>query len=99
MSSAGGSRILEEDSADYRLNESIVELKLVSEEGFEKTERQRKIADLFRKAQPKMPVVIIDPKQLNEDGSRDYYRIVETPIKNACKKASKQLQKTAARHA
>jgi len=98
ITSAGGSRIVEEDSADYRLNEAIIELKLVSEEGFEKTERQKKLAALFRKTQPKTPVVILKPGQLSEENSRDYYRIVETPIKNACKKASKQLQKTAARH-
>lgn len=88
---------MEEDSADYILNEAIIELKLVSEEGFEKTERQKKLAALFRKTQPKTPVVILKPEQLGEENSRDYYRIVETPIKSACKKASKQLQKTAAR--
>ena len=99
ITSAGGSRIVEEDSADYKLNEVIVELKLVSEEGFEKTERQKKLAALFRKTQPKAPVVILKPERLSEDDSRDYYRIVETPIKSACKKASKQLQKTAARYA
>lgn len=97
IASAGGSRILEDGSADYRLNEAIIELKLVSEEGFEKTERQRKLADLFRRTQPKQPVVILKPEQLNEIDSRDYYRLVEVPIKNACKKASKQLQATAAR--
>jgi len=95
--SAGGSRILEEGSADYRLNEAIVELKLVSEEGFEKTERQKKLADLFREAQPNRPIVVINPTRLNESDSRSYYRIVEVPIKNACKKASKQLQTTAER--
>src|ERR1051326_7352868 len=98
IASAGGSRIVEEDSADYELNEAIVELELVSEEGFAKKERQRKLAALFRKTQPEMPVVILKPERLSQDDSRDYYRIVETPIKNACKKASKQLQKTAARY-
>ena len=98
ITSAGGSRIVEEDSADYRLNEAIIELKLVSEEGFEKTERQKKLAALFRRTQPKTPVVILKLGQLSEENLRDYYRIVETPIKNTCKKASKQLQKTAARY-
>ena len=83
ITSAGGSRIVEEGSADYRLNEAIIELKLVSEEGFEKTDRQRKLADLFRKAQPSRPVVVLKPEQLNEFDSRDYYRLVEVPIKNA----------------
>jgi hypothetical protein len=95
--SAGGSRISQEGSADYLFNEAIIELKLVMEEGFEKTERQRKLANLFRQAQPNLPVVHIDPKRLNPVESMGYYRIVEVPIKNACKKASKQLQVTAAR--
>lgn len=98
ITSAGGSRILEEGSADYRLNEAIIELKLVREEGFDKTERQRKLANLFREAQPNRPVVLIDPKSLKEADSKDYYRLVEVPIKNACKKASKQLQITAERY-
>ncbi|MBI5387763.1 MAG: hypothetical protein HZA90_24135 [Verrucomicrobia bacterium] len=97
ITSAGGFRILEEGSADYRLNEAIIELKLVSEEGFEKTDRQRKLAKLFRETQPNRPVVLINPERLNESDSRNYYRIVEVPIKNACKKASKQLQITAER--
>jgi hypothetical protein len=97
IASAGGSRISEEASADYLLNEALIELKLVSEEGFEKTERQTKLAKLFRHAQSNRPVVLIDPKRLNSSDSRAYYRVVEVPIKNACKKASKQLQATAAR--
>jgi hypothetical protein len=96
--SAGGSRIPGEGSADYLLNESIIELKLIREEGFEKTERQRKLAKLFRETQPNRPVVLINPKGLSPTDSRNYYRIVEVPIKNACKKASKQLQITAARY-
>jgi len=95
--SAGGSRISQEGSADYLFNEGIIELKLVKEEGFEKTDRQAKLASLFRQAQPNRPVVLLQPKKLNAVDSRNYYRIVEVPIKNACKKASKQLQATAAR--
>jgi hypothetical protein len=97
IASAGGSRIPEEASADYRLNEAIIELKLVSEEGFEKADRQKKLATLFREAQPNRPVVLINPERLNEAEARRYYRIVETPIKSHCKKASKQLQLTAER--
>jgi len=96
--SAGGSRIVEEGSADYRLNEAIVELKLILEEGFEKTDRQRRLADLFRKTQPNRAVVLINPKFLAESESRNYYQIVEGPIKTACKKASKQLKITAERY-
>lgn len=95
--SAGGTRIAEEGSADYLLNEAIIELKLISEEGFEKSDRQRKLAKLFRETQPNRPVVLFNPARLNAADAKSYYRIVEGPIKNACKKASKQLQTTAAR--
>ena len=97
ITSAGGLRIADEGSADYQFREAIIELKLVFEEGFEKTERQKKLAALFRETQPNQPVVLINHKKLNELESRNYYRIVEVPIKNACKKASKQLQNTASR--
>ncbi len=95
---AGGARISEEGSADYRLNEANIELKLVSEEGFEKIERQRKLADLFRETQPLRPLVLVNPDHFNTSDSRKYYRIVEGPIKSVCKKASKQLQTTSARY-
>ena len=86
----------EEGSADYRLNESIIELKLVSEEGFAKAERQAKLAALFRQNQPNRPVVLVNPKRLDPSELRNYHRIVEVPNKTACKKASKPLQATAA---
>jgi len=95
--SVGGSRIDADDSADYVFREAIIELKLIKEEGFEKQERQQKLAGLFRGSQPGSPIVSINPKRLNDAELREYYRIVEVPIKTACKKASKQLQKTAAR--
>ena len=95
---AGGARLAEEGSADYRLNEAIIELKLVSEEGFAKVGRQARLASLFRQTQPGRPVVLIDPRRLDAADSRRYYRIVEGPIKNACKTASKQLQATAERY-
>lgn len=93
---AGGSRIAKEGAADYVLNEAIIELKLVVEEGFEKRERQQKLTALFRQTQPNLPVVTIAPTRLSPEKLRSYYRIVEAPLKSACKKASKQLQATAA---
>jgi hypothetical protein len=49
---AGGVRIEEPSSADYLLNEAVVELKLIEEEGLDKGTRQIKIAKLFRRQQP-----------------------------------------------
>jgi hypothetical protein len=94
---AGGARIASEGSADYRLGEAVVELKLIQEEGFEKASRQEKLARLFRTQQPNSPVVVLDPKTLDAAKSRRYYNIVEGPIKTLVKKADKQLQTTAQR--
>jgi len=94
---AGGSRIDKPDSADYVLNEAIIELKLVMEEGFEVRTRQRKIAAIFRRQQPQSPVVVIRPNSLDETGRRDYYNAVAGPIEGAVEKAAKQLDKTALR--
>jgi hypothetical protein len=88
---AGGSRILKEDSADYILNEALIELKFVEEEGFEKAARQRKIADIFRKQQPQKPVVVIRPKSLDEAGAKAYYNAVARPIESHVRKAARQL--------
>jgi len=94
---AGGHRLAEQGSADYHLNEAIIELKLVQEEGFEKDERQKKLANLFKKYQPGRPVVVINPKLLDAAGRREYYNIVSGPIQTHVKKAGKQLKKTASR--
>ena len=95
---AGGSRLEMDSSADYHLNEAVIELKFVQEEGFEKGPRQAKLAALFRKQQPTAPVVVIDPDTLDETQSRNYYNIVATPIKGHIKKASSQLGETAKRY-
>jgi hypothetical protein len=93
---AGGKRLLEEGSADYVANEAVIELKLLEEEGLEKEARRTKLANLFRSRQPGRPVVVVDPSALNAEGQREFYNIVEGPIKTHVKKAAKQLEKTAA---
>lgn len=98
VQAAGGSRIASDGSADYRLNEAIIELKLIQEEGFEKASRQAKIAALFRAQQPDAPVVVLDPDTLDAALSRDYYNIVSGPMKTHIKKADKQLEATAQRY-
>jgi hypothetical protein len=98
LQAAGGSRIASEGCADYRLNEAIIELKFIQEEGLEKVSRQAKIAKMFRAQQPHAPVVVLDPTTLNAAQSRDYYNIVAGPIKTHVKKADKQLEATAQRY-
>ena len=88
----------EESSADYILNEAVIELKLVEEEGFEKTTRREKLAKLFRPTRPKSPVVIINPRNLTEEETAHYYEIVLGPIKRHVKKAADQLAQTSVRY-
>lgn len=94
---AGGSRINEPDSADYILNEAVIELKLAEEEGFEVRTRQEKIADIFKRQQPQSPVVVIRPNSLNEADKRAYYNAVAGPLEDDVEKGAKQLEKTALR--
>ena len=95
---AGGVRIDAPGSADYLLNEAVVELKLIEEEGLDVQTRQIKLAKLFRRQQPASGVVVIDPDTLDAESSREYYNIVERPIREALHKAAKQLEATLPRH-
>lgn len=79
---AGGSRINEQDSADYILNEAVIELKLAEEEGFEVRTRQEKIAAIFKRQQPQSPVVVIRPNSLNEADKQAYYNAVRGPLED-----------------
>lgn len=96
---AGGARFSHDDSkqqilnADYVIDNVIVELKLVEEEGFEKEARQNKLSNLFVKYDDS-PVVVIDPNLLSDEDQKKYYNILEGPIKTHVKKASKQLKST-----
>jgi len=94
----GGSRFSSDHSreeglnCDYIFRNSIVELKLIEEEPSEKKSKQEKISELFGNS---TKTVVIDPLLLDKAAQSRYYRLVETPIKNALKKASKQLQVSA----
>jgi hypothetical protein len=80
---------------DYVLGEAMVELKLVDEEGLEKAERQRKVAEIFIAADPGRPVVILRPDLLEASAQRAYYRAMTGPIKSHIEKANKQLKQSA----
>ncbi len=81
-------------NADYRLGDSVIELKQLEDEGLSKPTRQQKIAGLFGSIQEGRPVVVIDPSLLSKDGRLKYASIMREPIKNALKKASKQMQQS-----
>jgi len=91
---AGGVRLKGTGEADYLLNEALIELKFIVEEGFDKIKRQEKLAALFKKRQSNRPVVVIDPESLEEAESKNYYNIVARPIRKAVKKAAGQLEIT-----
>lgn len=100
IESAGGEKIRPEGPnakgfiADYVLNEAIIELKFIREEGLVKKARRKKIAELIRKTQPDRPVVVLDPKLLSPDDQRLYFNLLGKPIQTAIKKAAKQLSDT-----
>jgi len=104
IDAAGGKRLNNDDSresrlnADYLLDDGVIELKFVEEEGLKKQERQRKLAVLFKKQFPSKPVVVLDPELLGDEGRRDYYKAMLTPIRARLKKAAKQLKQTAQKH-
>jgi hypothetical protein len=85
----------ERKNADFVIGNALVELKLINEEGLEKEERRRKIADIFRARQPGRPVVVLRPDLLDEDGQRRYYSAMMGPIKTHVEKANKQLKQSA----
>jgi len=82
-------------NADYIFKDTIIELKLINDEGLEKSERQKKLAHLFETEETQHPVVIIHPELLKENQIRKYYEILENPFKSHIRKAAEQLSDTA----
>ena len=101
ISNAGGRRFSADDTretkknADFVLGDAVVELKLVSEEGLEKEERQRKVGAIFKARQPGRPVIVLRPDFLDEEGRRAYYDAMMGPLKTHIEKANKQLKRSA----
>ena len=100
IESAGGKRLSINDSpekppnADYIFDDAIIELKFVEKEGVERKERQQKLAGIFKQQFPGKPVVVLDPKLLDKQGKRNYYKAMLTPIKNHLTSANKQIKQT-----
>lgn len=97
---AGGMRahpeahLRQEVGADYVLNESVIELKVLEDDGFLKPERQRKLAELFLRCGARRPVVVMDRDRLPAAAQSEYDRILEKPIKKDVQKSSKQLKQS-----
>lgn len=87
-----------EKGADFVLGSSIIELKILEDEGLDKPERQQKLANLFHGRFPTRPTIVLDPGLLDIQGQRAYDRIVEGPVKTAVSSARKQLQQSRSEH-
>lgn len=79
------------EGADYLVGTTLIELKMLDDEGFAKPERQAKLAELFSAQEPDRPVVVVDPARLPAPEQLKYRRIIEGPVKRAVAKARAQL--------
>lgn len=98
---AGGRRLTDEErnhdktrNADYRLDDYLIELKDLQEEGMEKPERQRKLAELFLRYFPNEPEIVIDPRVLSKEDLRSYSDILGSPVRERVKDAARQIKAT-----
>ncbi|MCF8504180.1 MAG: hypothetical protein K9G59_04635 [Caulobacter sp.] len=80
------------------MGDAIIELKALDEDGLDKPERRQKLADLFRHYQPDRPVIVLDPRELPDEGLRQYKTIMQGPIKNGIAHAKKQLRQSRVEH-
>jgi hypothetical protein len=80
-------------NVDYFFNDTLIELKIVEEEGLEKEQRQQKVAELFTPYNlPFSDVCVMDVSKLSLDDYNRYNNLMRTPIKTHVKKAGKQLK-------
>jgi hypothetical protein len=97
VEAAGGERAhpdadrRDREGADYLLGTTMIELKMLDDEGFSKPERQARLAGLFSALEPDRPVVVLDPARLSPPEQLKYRRIIEGPVKRAVTKARAQL--------
>lgn len=102
--SAGGKRAhpdadrRSQRGADFVLGSSVIELKILEDEGLHKPERQKKLAKLFSERYPSRPTITLDRGLLDAQGQRTYDRIFEGPVKTAVSSARQQLQQSRFEH-
>ena len=101
VESMGGHRLTDQEknyendkNADYLLQDTVAELKLLEEEGLEKTERQKKIAEELSKKYILPETVDVDIKRMSDNAKADYRQLIGIPIKKAVRKAAKQIKAT-----
>lgn len=102
VSDAGGRRLTEDEkkegvkNADYLIGSFVFELKDLQEEGLEKGEHQKRIAELFSVYYPGSSQITVDPTVLNKPDYLKYIDIIGTPIKTHIRSASRQIKDTKA---
>lgn len=100
LANAGGVRIhpdhdqRERVGADYRLGDTLIELKLLDDEGLDKAERRAKLHKLFREIAPGQCAVTLNRNHLLGRDRAQFDYIIEGPIKAAIKKANTQLKQS-----
>jgi hypothetical protein len=80
--------------ADFVLGSSVIELKMLEEEGLEKKEKQEKIAKLFTDKFPNRPTIVLDKHLLDDEKQREYDNILEGTLKSEIRTARKQLKQS-----
>ena len=80
--------------ADFIFSGAVIELKMLDENGFEKSNRQEKLAEIFNNEGFDAPVIVLDRAKLTPPAQRLYDRAVGGPIKTAISSARKQLKQT-----
>jgi hypothetical protein len=86
----------ERRGADFVIGNTVVELKILEEEGLDSPERQRKLAELFRAQFPTKPTIVLDRNVLDDKGKRAFDNISESRIKKLVASAREQLPQSRA---
>lgn len=81
-------------NADFIAEGSIIELKIIEEEGLEKIERQDKIARLFQDVEKRKGEINLELETIPEDIRHCIEDLVLKPIQGVTKKTSKQIRQT-----
>ena len=100
MKNAGGNRLhpyhdrRKKIGADYRLGDTLIELKFLDDEGLDKVERQEKLHRFFGEIEPDQDAITLDRNRLQGLNRARFDRIMDGPIKTAVKKANAQLKQS-----
>jgi hypothetical protein len=81
-------------NADYLGSGSVIELKIIEEEGLDKAERQDKLAEILSRTKGSGTEVDIDFDRIPLSIKREFQKVISMPIQGAIKKASQQIRQT-----